>query len=131
LDDARNGVNLENRLKRVRNALEAIDSNKKRYTAGLHAAAGRFILGPEVLQIVSRTQAETQSKYKVRKGSKTSKHCKKRVQQYRELGKPDNELNVTQLWTMVSWYKRPSDQPAPITRQLLLTSILNGNIWAK
>ncbi|KAI2497276.1 hypothetical protein MHU86_17240 [Fragilaria crotonensis] len=49
-DDARNGINFEeNMLKRVETAQETIKSKSKRYSAGLHVAAQRFMLGPEVL----------------------------------------------------------------------------------
>jgi hypothetical protein len=46
-----------------------------------------------------------------------------KVAAIRDLQKPYNELNVAQLKTMVSWYRRPSDQPPPTTRQLLLTRL--------
>jgi hypothetical protein len=51
--DARNaGVNLEeSRQKRVQTAVDAINFKKKRYTtARLHASAGQFALGPNVLR---------------------------------------------------------------------------------
>ncbi len=48
-DDARNGNNLqENRRKTKQTAQDAIDA-MKRYSAGLHVASGRYLLGPQVL----------------------------------------------------------------------------------
>jgi hypothetical protein len=88
-------------------------------------AVGRFILGPEVLQNVRERklrQEQIQSE-KVEKKKQDFKTLQEKVATIRELGKPDNKLNVTQLWTTVSWYNQPSDQPAPTTRQLLLTRL--------
>jgi hypothetical protein len=49
-DDARNGINLEeNRLKRIESSLQAIAAKKKRYTAGLHVSAQRYMISPLVL----------------------------------------------------------------------------------
>jgi hypothetical protein len=125
-DDARNGVNLEeNRLKRVQNALEAIGSNKRRYTAGLHVSAGRFMLSTDVLENVRERklkQEQIQSE-KHEKKKQDFKTLQDKVAAIRDLRKPYNELNVAQLKTMVSWYRRPSDQPPPTTQQLLLTRL--------
>ena len=61
-DDARNGVNLEEKQqKRVQSTLNVI-SSRKRYTAGLHVAAGRYLLGPDVLTNVSDRKAEQEEK---------------------------------------------------------------------
>jgi hypothetical protein len=50
--DARNaGVKLEeSRQKRVQTAVDAMNSKKKRYSTRLHASAGQFALGPNVLR---------------------------------------------------------------------------------
>jgi hypothetical protein len=49
-DEARNGINLEeNRRERVESSLQAIVAKKKRYTAGLHVSAQRYMIGPLVL----------------------------------------------------------------------------------
>jgi hypothetical protein len=48
-EDARNGINLDElACQRKETAQRAIASNK-RYKAGLHVAAGRYLLGPEVI----------------------------------------------------------------------------------
>jgi hypothetical protein len=101
-DDARNGVNLEeNRLKRVQNALEAIGSNKRRYTAGLHVSAGRFMLSTDVLENVRERklkQEQIQSE-KHEKKKQDFKTLQDKVAAIRDLRKPYNELNVAQLKT--------------------------------
>ena len=59
LEDARNGIHLDKlACQRKETALEAISSNK-RYTAGLHVAAGRYLL-PEVFydQLKKKRHAE-------------------------------------------------------------------------
>jgi hypothetical protein len=62
-EHARNGVNLEdNRRKRVQTAVDAINSKKKRYTAGLHASAGQFALGPDVLRNIQERRQQQDDK---------------------------------------------------------------------
>ena len=46
-EDARNGIDLDNKLARQRK--ERALASRKRYTAGVHVAAGRYLLGPEVV----------------------------------------------------------------------------------
>jgi hypothetical protein len=48
-DEARNGINREEiRQKKIATAKEVIAAKKKRYTAGMHAAAEQFSLGTDV-----------------------------------------------------------------------------------
>ena len=59
-EDARNGINLDKLARqRKETVLMAIASNK-RYTSGLHVAAGRYLLGPEVVddQLKRKRHAE-------------------------------------------------------------------------
>jgi hypothetical protein len=47
-------------------------------------------------------------------------HLRNKVMAIKQLDRPQEQLNVAQLKTMVMWYKNPSDSPIPQTRQLLL-----------
>jgi hypothetical protein len=127
-DDARNGVNLEEKQqKRVQSALDAI-SSKKWYTAGLHVAAGRYLLlGPDVLTTISDRKAEQEKKecQKVNKKINDFWALQNKVSAIRDLGKTHDKLNVSQLQTIVSWFKQAKDSPMPPTRQLLLTRLNN------
>jgi hypothetical protein len=129
-DDARNGMNLEaKQQKRVQSALDAI-SSKKRYTAGLHVAAGRYLMGPDVLTNVSDRKAEQEEKecQKVNKKINDFRALESKMSAIRDLGKTHDELNVSQLQTMVSWFKQAKDSPMPPTRQLLLTTLFAHQI---
>ena len=70
-DDARNGINLEeNRRKRVETLKQLIAAKKKRYTAGLHVSAQRFITGPVVrddMEEREQQQADVLSKRQEKK----------------------------------------------------------------
>lgn len=123
--DARNGVNLEEQhRKQVQSALDAIKAGK-RVTAGLHVAAGRFSLNGNLLDDISAKQTEREEKLCEKRNKKIQEHqaLKNKVAAIRELGKTNNELNVAQLRTMVSWFKQPQDLPMPTTRQLLVTRL--------
>jgi hypothetical protein len=125
-DDARNGVNLEeNRRKRKQTAELALNNSKKRYTAGIHVAAGRFLLGPDVLRNIQERKLHQEEKQHEKLGGKIRdfRALKDRVTAIRELAQPHQQLNVTQLRTMVLWFKQTTDLPAPTTRQLLLTQL--------
>jgi hypothetical protein len=72
-EDARNGVNREEiRRKKKQSAIEAINAGKKRYSAGLHATAQRYMLGPDVLDVQEEKKGSRMTKY--RRGSK--RNCK-------------------------------------------------------
>jgi hypothetical protein len=124
-DDARNGVNRkENRLKRVETALEVINAKKKRYSAGLHVSAQRYLLGPDVLDDQEARQLEQQNKVSERLEKKLQEFraLKSKVTAIRALEKRTSgeDMTVAQLKTMVTWYKRSGDLPIPATRALLL-----------
>jgi hypothetical protein len=125
-DDARNGVNLEeNRRKRKQTAELALNNTKKRYTAGIHVAAGRFLLGPDVLRNIQERKLHQEEKQheKLEKKIRDFRALQNRVNAIRELAQQHDQLNVAQLRTMVLWYKQTTDLPAPTTRQLLLTRL--------
>ena len=125
-EDVRNGINLEeNGRKRKQTALDAIAA-KKRYTAGLHVAAGRFRLGPEVLETMRERKKQQQQQECERQEKRLHefKETKNKVMAIRALGKEHAKLNVAQLKTLVAWYKLPDDPPIPATRALLLTRLL-------
>jgi hypothetical protein len=127
-DDARNGVNLEeNRRKRQEAAQEAINSKKKRFSTGLMVAAGVYNLaGDQVLRNIEERAHMTQEleSSKQEKGLKAYRSLRVKVDAVRALSKQHEELNVSQLRTMVMWYKHRSDLATPLTRPLLLTRLL-------
>jgi hypothetical protein len=125
LRNDRNGASLEEkRKKRVQSAIDAIDSNQ-RITAGLHVSAGRFLLGPDLLAKVSGDKAMKEEKLCEMRNKMISVHRALRVKMVaiRELEKSNEELNVSQLRTMVTWYKHAKDPPMPTKRQDLLTRL--------
>lgn len=94
-EDARNnGIHLEeNRRKRKQTALDAIAA-KKRYTAaGLHVAAGRFLLGPEVLRNLRERKKQQEQQECERRQEKRLYEFNK-MMTIRALGKDPAKLNV-------------------------------------
>jgi hypothetical protein len=124
-DDARNGVNLEEiRRKQRQTALDAIDAGK-RITAGLLAASGSHGLGTDVFKKVEDREMERaeQECEKVQKKIREFRTLQDKVSEIRALDKPYEQMNVSELRTMVLWYKRPTDSAAPPNRQSLLTRL--------
>ncbi len=108
-------MNLEEKQqKQVQSALDAI-SSKKQYTAGLHVAAGRYLLGPDVLTNVSDRKVEQEEKecQKVNKKINDIRALQSKVSAIRDFGKTHDELNVSQLRTMVSSFKQAKDKKKP------------------
>jgi len=84
----------------------AIASNK-RYTSGFHVAAGRYLLGPEVVddQLNRKRYAEeVQSERENRKIDALMALANK-VYAIRSLNKQSAEWTVAQTKTMSRWYK--------------------------
>jgi hypothetical protein len=125
-DDARNGVNLEEiRQKQIQTALDAI-AKGKRMTAGYLAASGTHTLsGPEVLKNATEREFRKEEKEceKVQKKIRDFKVLQSKIVAIRALNKTHDQMNVSELRTMISWYKRPTDASAPTTRQALLTRL--------
>ena len=48
-EDARNGINLDKLARQRKETVLRANASNKRYTAGLCVAAGRYLLGPEVV----------------------------------------------------------------------------------
>jgi hypothetical protein len=116
--------NLTNRRKRVETAVEVINARKKRYSAGLHVSAERYLLRPDVLDDQEARQQEQQNKASERLEKKLQEFSalKSKVTAIRALEKRTSgeDMTVVQLKTMVTWYKRSGDLPIPATRALLL-----------
>jgi hypothetical protein len=122
-DDARNGVNREeNRLKKIESALEVINSKSKHYSAGTHVAAQRYLLGPEVLDNIEERQQQQVDKMSERQEKKHQefRSLRAKVTVIKALQKESQQLNVSQLKIMVTWYKRVGDLPIPSRRNLLI-----------
>ena len=102
-----------------------IAAKKKRYTAGLHAAAGKFSLGTDVWT----NQKERQRLLDIKLSEGEEKRLeafralRSKVSAIRELNKGYEQLNVTQLRVMVTWFKCKGDLPMPPTKELLLVRL--------
>ena len=125
-DDARNGVNLEEiRRKQIQTALDALEKGK-RITAGNLVASGSHALsGADVLKNVTEREWRKEEKEceKVRKKIREFKTLQSKVSDIRALNKTHKQMTVSELRTMISWYKLPTDASAPTTRQALLTRL--------
>jgi len=122
-EDSRNGINLDQMgRQRKESALWALAQNK-RYTAGLLVAAGRFKLGTEALDDITRMKrrAEEKESEKTNKKGMNYTATLNKAQAIRALNKQEHECTFSQTKTMVSWYKRIGDAPLPATNHLLLT----------
>ena len=107
LEDARNGIHLDKlACQRKETALEAISSNK-RYTAGLHVAAGRYLLGPEVVDDQLKRKRHAEEVQSERENKKIDAHMAlaNKVYAIRSLNKQSAEWTVAQTKTMATWYK--------------------------
>ena len=125
-DDAHNGVNLkEIRCKQIQTALDAIEKGK-RITAGNLVASGLHALsGPDVLKNTSEREMreEEQECMKVQKNIREFKALQGKVSDTRALDKTHDQMNVSELKTMVSWFKRPADASLPTACHALLTRL--------
>jgi hypothetical protein len=122
-EDARNGINLDDLARqRKETALQAIAQNK-RYTAGLHVAAGRFKLGTETLEDMTRRKRMAEERESEKSNKKLQDHntLRDKIQAIRALNKEPHNWTVAQTKTMATWYKRIGDPPLPNTKLLLLT----------
>jgi hypothetical protein len=122
-DDARNGINFEeNMQKRVETARETIKARTKRYSAGQHVAAKRYMLGPEVLDDTEEGEELKQSKLLTQFENRLQVFRSNRIKvsEIRALQLPNEKLTVLQLKVLANWFKRPGDLPVPSTRHLLI-----------
>jgi hypothetical protein len=122
-DDARNGNNLqENRRKTKQTAQDAIDA-MKRYSAGLHVASGRYLLGPQELSAFQQKKRHQEEQESERQEKKIQEFfaMKNKVLTIRALNKAHEQLNVAQLRTMVQWFKAVDDLPIPTNDEAIVT----------
>jgi hypothetical protein len=78
-NDARNGINRdENRRKQVEKLQQIIDSKPKRYSAGTHVGAKRYLLGPE-------TRDNVEARHQEQQLNKISERQEKKLQEFRSL----------------------------------------------
>ena len=125
-NDARNGINLEeNRRKRVETAKQAIAKKTKRYTAGLHVAAQRYMIGPMVLEYQEEREREQKATLSSRQEKKLQafRAQKRKVDAIKALQKSPEEMSVSQLRAMVIWYKQAGDLPVPHSKALLIARL--------
>jgi hypothetical protein len=94
-EDARHGSNLEDSRRKggVQTAVNAINTKKKRYTAGLHASAGQFALGPDVLRSIQEHRQQQNAKASEQQGRqlRVFKSLQNKVTLIEEQGKSDEE----------------------------------------
>jgi len=99
-------------------------ARNKQYSSGLHVAAGRYLLGPEVVddQLKRKKHAEEVQKSE-RENLKIDAHMALANKGYaiRSLHKQSAVWTVAQTKTMATRYKREGNLPLPTTKQLLLT----------
>ncbi|KAI2506247.1 hypothetical protein MHU86_8182 [Fragilaria crotonensis] len=124
-DDACNGVNLDEiRRKQKQSAIDAMETGK-RITAGRLVASGSHALGPDLFKkIADREMVRDEEECeKVRKKIREFRTLQDKVSGIQALNKQHDQMTVSELRTMVLWYKRPTDSSAPTNRQLLLTRL--------
>ncbi len=125
-DDARNGVNLDEiRRKQVQTAQDALEASK-RVTSGRLAACGSYSLSDKVLKLVEDNQMLQEEKEceRVQKKIREFRTLRDKVSAVQALNKTHEQMNVSELRTMVLWYKHPTDPSVPTNRQGLLTRLL-------
>jgi hypothetical protein len=122
-DDARNGINHEEiRLKRIETSKQIVIDKKKRYTAGLHVSCQRYMVGPAVLDDLEEREQMQAAVISGRQEKKLKEFrtLKTKVDALKALNKSPEDMNVSQLKLMVTWYKIAGDLPVPTTRTALL-----------
>ena len=105
---ARTGVNKDDKDQKRKDTAQAkLNSNKKRFTAGLLAATGNFALGPEVLQNLRDRKAASESVNHGKWEKKNNEYMSQlaRVQALQQANKTTNEMNVADLRLHCSWFK--------------------------
>jgi len=110
----------ERHQQRIQSAKQALADGKK-ITAGRYVAGGNFVLGPDLLQMMEDKRLQNEEKEIERQMKKVRefRKLKANVDAIKERGRPNNQLNVSELRTMVSWYKfeYSTDGPVPTTKQ--------------
>jgi hypothetical protein len=103
-------------------ALAAI-ANGKRLAAGLHVAAGNFMIGQDCLNLIQqKARKEENRKYEqLRKQKEEYDTLLSQVTKVRELNKPPEQWTAPQLKIMVRWYKQDGDMAIPSQKAQLLT----------
>jgi hypothetical protein len=83
------------------------------------------LLGPEVLKNVADRKQRHEEKEceRVQKKTREFRTLHDKVIAIKTLGKTNEQLNVSQLRTMVLWYKHATDLPTPTNRQFLLNRL--------
>ncbi len=122
-EDARNGINRDEiRRKQVEKLQQIIDSKSKRYSAGIHVGANRYLLGPDTRDNIEARHRNQLNKLSERQEKKLQefRSLRAKVTAIRELQKESEQLNVLQLKVMVTWYRRAGDLPTPSRRNLLI-----------
>ena len=117
-------------------AIRTIASNKK-YIAGLHVAAGRYLVGPEVVddQLKRKSHVEEVQSKRDNKKVGTRMPIAYKVYAIRILNKQPAKCTVAQTKTISTCYKRAGDLPLPTAKQLLINRYhdtkMHGDTTAK
>jgi hypothetical protein len=103
------------REKRRATARQSLENHEKRCSAGLIAAAGRFGLDSNFLAYVRH--AKDMEEERVRQQQLRKKDIfdtlRAKVQDIRDKNLPPEKWTVSELNTMLQWYKNPSDTAMP------------------
>lgn len=120
---ARTGENATELLRqRKKTAQEAI-AQGRRLTAGLHVASGNFTIGAECMaNLTAKIRKEEQKKYEsMLKLKEEYDNLLAEVNTIKELNRAPEQWSVSQLRTMVKWYKRDEDNAMPGKKADLLS----------
>jgi hypothetical protein len=121
---ARSGENTTEMLRQRKKTAEDAIAQGKRLTAGLHVASGNFCIGSDCLKhIQDKIRKEQEKKYQ--NAMKLKEEYDKilaEVEAIKLLNKTPEQWSVSQLRTMVKWYKRDELEKAlPNKKAELLT----------
>jgi hypothetical protein len=105
----------EARDKRRATAKKSLENHEKRCTAGLIAAAGQFGLDEDVLAYVRHTKEQEEARVRQQQAKKKDIYdiLRVKVQGIKDKNLPPEKWTVSELNTMLQWYKNPNDTAMP------------------
>jgi hypothetical protein len=103
-EDARNGINLDELARQRKEA--ALAKQGRLQAASLHVTAGRYLLGPEVVDVQLKRNRYAEELQSERDNKKIDAHMAlaNKVYAIRSLNKQSAEWTVAQTKTMATWY---------------------------
>ena len=112
-EDARNGINLDKLARQQKETVLMAIARNKQYSSGLHVAAGRYLLGPEVVDVQLKRNRYAEELQSERDNKKIDAHMAlaNKVYAIRSLNKQSAEWTVAQTKTMATRYKQAGNLP--------------------